>query len=49
MTFYTVTVANAVFSLDFWRKIVSLQRLEVGKVAENTPKMVGKAPFSSLK
>ena len=29
--------------------MVSLQRLEVGKVAENTPKRVGKAPSSSLK
>ena len=29
--------------------MVSLQRLEVGKVAENTQKKVGKAPFSSLK
>ena len=29
--------------------MVSLQRLEVGKVVENTPKKVGKAPFSSLK
>ena len=68
MTFFTVTVANAVFSLDFWidltvvsldfwikltivsldfrKKMVSLQRLEVGKVVENAPKRVGKAPFS---
>ena len=46
MTFFTVTVANAVFSLDFWRKIVSLQRLELGKVAKNALKRVGKAPFS---
>ena len=79
MTFYTVTVANAVFSLDFWIKltivcldfwidltvvsldfwikltivcldfwinIVSLQRLELGKVAKNALKRVGKAPFS---
>ena len=57
MTFFTVTVANAVFSLDFWIKltivcldfwinIVSLQRLELGKVAKNALKRVGKAPFS---
>ena len=60
MTFFTVTVANAVFSLDFWIKltivsldfwinIVSLQRLELGKVAKNALKRVGKAPFFSLK
>lgn len=68
MTFFSVTVANAVFSLDFWIdltvvcldfwikltivsldfwiNIVSLQRLEHGKVAKNALKMVGKAPFS---
>ena len=57
MTFFTVTVANAVFSLDFWikltivcldfwRKIVSLQWLKLGKVAKNAQKRVGKAPFS---
>ena len=46
MTFITVTVANAVFSLDFWINIVSLQRLELGKVAKNALKRVGKAPFS---
>lgn len=68
MTFYTVTVANAVFSLDFWIdltvvsldfwikltivsldfwiNIVSLQRLELGKVAKNALKRVVKAPFS---
>jgi hypothetical protein len=46
MTFFTVTVANAVFSLDSWIDIVSLQRLELGKVAKNALKRVGKAPFS---
>ena len=68
MTFITVTVANAVFSLDFWIdltvvsldfwidltivsldfwiKFVYLQRLELGKVAKNALKRVGKAPFS---
>ena len=68
MTFITIIVANAVFSLDFWIKltivcldfwikltivcldfwinIVSLQRLELGKVAKNALKRVGKAPFS---
>ena len=46
MTFFTVTVANAGFSLDFWINIVSLQRLELGKVAKNALKRVGKAPFS---
>ena len=79
MTFFTVTVANAVFSLDFWIdltvvsldfwidltvvsldfwikltivcldfwiNIVSLQRLELGKVAKNALKRVGKSPFS---
>ena len=57
LRFFTVTVANVVFSLDFWIKltivsldfwinIVSLQRLELGKVAKNALKKVGKAPFS---
>ena len=60
MTFYTVTVANAVFSLDFWIKltivcldfwinIVSLQRLELGKVAKKCPKKGWKSSIFSLK
>ena len=35
-----------IVSLDFWINIVSLQRLELGKVAKNALKRVGKAPFS---
>ena len=60
MTFYTVTVANAVFSLDFCIKltivcldfcinIVSLQRLELGKVAKKCPKKGWKSSIFSLK
>lgn len=71
MTFYTVTVANAVFSLDFWIdltvvsldfwikltivsldfwiNIVSLQRLELGKVAKRCPKKGWKSSIFSLK
>lgn len=71
MTFFTVTVANAVFSLDFWIdltvvsldfwikltivcldfwiNIVSLQRLELGKVAKKCPKKGWKSSIFSLK